>query len=370
MVLIKDIIQVLTTLAHPSLQESYDNSGFITGNPSDVCHSLICCLDVTEQVIDEAVDSGANLIISHHPLLFRPIKSLTPSTPVERTLLKAIKQEIAIYAIHTNYDNVINGVNLAFAKKIGLTENTLKILSPMMGKLAKLYTYVPAEHAESLKTGLFAAGAGKIGLYDQCSFEASGTGNFRPLDGSNPFIGVPGGAREKVSEVKLEIIFPIWLKSLIIKTLKELHPYEEVAYEIILTENEYPEAGAGIIGELPAPISENDFLACLKGEFGTGVIRHSILLNKPLKKIAVCGGSGAFLIKKAIAAGADAFITADLKYHDFFEADGKILLADIGHGESEIGAMVHLTDFLREKFPTFAVLLSKVDTNPVKYFQG
>lgn len=367
---IKDLLHCLKRLADPSLQEDYDNSGLITGNPTDLCTGIICCLDVTESVLDEAITNNVNLIVSHHPILFKPLKTITPTSFVEKILLKAIKNDLAIYAIHTNYDNVINGVNLALAKKIGLIESTLKILAPVSGKLAKLYTYVPIEHKELLKTALFEAGSGQIGKYHECSFETPGTGTFKPKAGSTPFIGQPGGHRENVPEVKIEVIFPVWLKHNILQALKANHPYEEVAYEIIITENEHQEIGSGMLGEMPEAMDAQHFLSFIRQKFELDVLRHSKSTGKPIKKIAICGGAGSFLLKTAIASGADAFLTADLKYHDFFEPDSKLIMIDIGHYESEIAAVAQLANYLKEKFPTFAVLQTKVDTNPVKYFVG
>ncbi|HSK13276.1 MAG TPA: Nif3-like dinuclear metal center hexameric protein [Phnomibacter sp.] len=370
MTFIRSIIDTLTDLAHPSLQESYDNTGLLTGDPAWPCTGVLCTLDVTEDVVNEAILEQTNLIVAHHPLILRQLKTLVPGTAVERTLVKAIKHDIAIYAIHTNYDNVHHGVNLALARTLGLSPSDLKVLAPMGGKLAKLYTYVPAQYAEQVKTALFAAGAGRIGLYAECGFETSGKGSFRPGEGSDPFIGRAGGPRETVDELKIEVIFPIWLKNRVLNALKTAHPYEEVAYEVLLTENEHQEVGAGMIGNLPETMSEMDWLNHVKEKLGIPVLRHSALTGNPVKKVAICGGAGAFLQKKALQAGADTFLTADLKYHDFFEPEGRMLLMDIGHGESERGAMTQLCQFLHEKFPTFAVLQTKVDTNPVRYFKG
>ncbi len=364
---IHNIIDFLQAVAPLSLQESYDNSGLLTGNASNSCNAIICALDATEEVIEEAIVAGANLVVTHHPLIFRPLKSLVPSSGTERTLLKAIKNDIALYAIHTNYDNVMEGVNLALAANLGLKKESLSILSPKQDKICKLYTTVPPEYAEHIKIALFAAGAGKIGLYDECSFELKGTGTFKPLEGSDPFIGSTAGKRETLEETKLEVIFPIWLKNNILQALKESHPYEEVAYEIILTENLHQKVGSGMTGELSQPVNAPDFLNYLKEKLSLKTLRHSAILEKPIQRIAFCGGAGSFLIKQAMAAKADVFITADLKYHDFFEADGKIMLVDIGHYESEIAAVAQLANVLKEKFPTFAVLQTKLVTNPVHY---
>ncbi|MCU0404887.1 MAG: Nif3-like dinuclear metal center hexameric protein, partial [Chitinophagaceae bacterium] len=260
MINVQSIIDFLFSYAPLSLQESYDNSGLICGDGQKNCTGIICCLDVTDAVLNEAINAGANLIISHHPLIFKPLRSITPSKNVDRLLIKAIKNDMSIFAIHTNYDNIIGGVNRAFALSLGLKEPTFRILSPLTGRLAKLYTYVPPGHIDSVKNAIFSAGAGKIGLYDECGFQISGTGSFRPLPGSNPFIGKPAGPREEVNEIKLEVIFPVWQKNRVLKALFESHPYEEVAYEIITTENPHQEVGSGLIAEFESPLDPPVFL--------------------------------------------------------------------------------------------------------------
>jgi dinuclear metal center YbgI/SA1388 family protein len=367
-ILISKILEQLQILAHPSLQESYDNAGLIAGELQNPCTGVMCCLDVTEDVLEECMQTGSNLIVAHHPVIFSPLKKLRPISFSEKILIKAIKNDIAIYAIHTNYDNVYSGVNLALSKKIGLKMHDLRILEPKGDKIAKLYTFIPPEFEAKLKKGLFEAGAGTIGKYSECSFSTSGRGNFKPMEGTNPFIGKSGGITEEVKETKLEVIFPIWLKSEIIAALKENHPYEEVAYEIILTENEHQEIGSGMIGQIHEEINEHQFLELIRKNLEVPMLRHSAKTGRLIKKVAFCGGAGSFLISKAIKAGADAFLTADLKYHDFFAADSKLILIDIGHFESEIASIDYLCTYLRRKFPTFAVLHSKVNTNPVHYF--
>jgi len=365
---ISEIINIIELLAPPSLQENYDNAGLLAGEPHLECFGVVCSLDLTEEVIDETIVAGANLIVTHHPVIFKALKSLTPANYEARCLVKAIKNDISIYAVHTNYDNVLKGVNLALAKKIGLATSTLQMLAPVAGKLVKLFTYVPLSHAETLKQGLFDAGAGHIGQYMECSFSTTGTGTFRPMEGTNPFIGTAGGNREQVEEQKIEVIFPLWLKNKVMAALRTHHPYEEIAYELVMTENELQEAGSGMIGELTAPLAEKDFLMHIKNSLGISMIRHTALLGRDIKRVAICGGAGAFLIKNAMGKQADAYLTADLKYHDFFDPEGQMLLLDIGHYESEIPAVAQLTNYLQQKFPTFAVLQSKTDTNPVRYF--
>ena len=359
------ILSALELWAHPSLQEQYDNSGLITGNRSWDCKGILISLDATEDVVHEAVKLGCNLIIAHHPIVFKGLKSLTGKTYIEKAVITAIKNDIAIYALHTNLDNISNGVNAAMAQKLGL-ENC-RILLPKPSQLKKLFTFVPIADAEKLKAAIFTAGGGHIGNYSEASFSTKGTGTFKPEAGANPTIGAIG-TREEVQEVKLEIIFPAWLQNDVIAAMKAAHPYEEVAYDVVSLDNDFQEVGSGLLGELPVELPENDFLQLLKDRFDLQVIRHTAFTQKPIKKVAVCGGAGSFLTGKALASGADAYVTADVKYHEFFDAEGRMLLADIGHWESEQFTIDLIHDFLKEKFPTFAVLKTGVKTNPVEYF--
>jgi len=365
MPLIKQIIKELEQLAPPSYQESYDNAGLLTGDASWDCTGVICTLDCTEAVVLEAISRNCNLIVTHHPIIFSGLKKITGAGYVEKTLITAIKNDIAIYAIHTNLDNVQTGVNHIIANKLGLIGQS--VLVPKTGILGKLYTYVPVSHADAVKEALFAAGAGNIGNYAECSFSGNGTGTFKPVDGANPFRGTVG-IRETGSEIKIEVLFPLHLQNTLLQTLFKTHPYETVAYEVVKLENRNQQVGAGIIGRLPGSITETAFFALLKERFGLRVIRHTPFLNKPVRSVAVCGGSGSFLTKAALAAAADIYVTADVKYHEFFDAENKLLIADIGHWESEQFTGKLLADYLQEKFPTFAVLLTEVNTNPVQYF--
>jgi len=367
---ISTIIRHLENLAHPSLQESYDNAGLMCGDMDMECKGVMCSLDVTEQVVEEAIRHGLNLVVAHHPVIFKPIRNITPNTENGRIITLAIKNDIAIYCIHTNLDNVWFGVNYALAKKLGFPPDSLKILAPVKYKIAKLYTYVPVADSEKVAEALFEAGAGHIGKYAECSFSAAGIGTFRPQIGSNPVIGKAGGARENVAENRLEVVFPVWKQKQMLHALTAAHPYEEVAYEIIITENEHQEIGAGMMATLDMPMESGAFLKHIQHSLGIPVIRHTEFPDKLIKKVAFCGGAGAFLLNNAISAGADAYLTGDLKYHDFFEPEGKLLLADIGHGESEQAAVSLLADVLQQKFPTFAVLQAKISTNPVHYFGG
>ncbi|MFT3700948.1 MAG: Nif3-like dinuclear metal center hexameric protein [Agriterribacter sp.] len=362
---IKDIINVLESLAPPSLQESYDNAGLITGNAQEECTGVICSLDVTETILEEAIRKKCNLIVAHHPIIFRGIKRLTGKNNTERAIITSIKHDIAIYAIHTNLDNVLNGVNGKIADRLGLIDQ--QILLSKEGILKKLYTFVPHSHAEAVRAAIWQAGGGNIGNYSECSFNAEGTGTFKGNDTTTPFVGKPGELHYE-KEIKVEVIFPAWLQSQIIAALQTAHPYEEVAFDIIQLSNNYQAAGSGITGLLPEPVEETAFLTLLKNAFHLPVIRHTGLRGKMIKKVAICGGAGSFLIPNALASKSDIYITSDIKYHEFFEADNKILMADIGHFESEQFTIDLLHDILREKFPTFAVLKTEVNTNPVFYY--
>ena len=365
--LIKEIINLLETIAPPSLQEEYDNAGLLTGDAAWNCTGADICLDVTEDVVKEAIEKNCNLIITHHPIIFKGLKKINGKNYVEQTIITAIKNDIAIYAIHTNLDNVLNGVNGKIADVLGLVNR--KILVPKQNQLQKLAVMVPVNDMEKMMNALFAAGAGHIGNYRECSFSTEGTGTFKAGIGTEPFVGNVG-ERHTENEVKAEVIFPGWLQQQVIKAMIASHPYEEVAYDIYSLANTYQQTGSGIIGELKEPIAEMGMLENLKYTFKIPVIKHSAFTERPIKKVAFCGGAGSFLTGAAIAAGADIYITADIKYHEFFDAGKRLLLADIGHYESEQFTIDLLFDILRQNFPNFAVLKTGVNTNPVHYFEG
>ncbi|HEY4653341.1 MAG TPA: Nif3-like dinuclear metal center hexameric protein [Cyclobacteriaceae bacterium] len=361
---IKDVTDYLGSIAPPAYQESYDNSGLLTGDPSREVSGVLVTLDCLEDVVQEAIDTGANLIVAHHPILFRGLKKLTGSNYVERTLIKAIRNDIAIYAIHTNLDNIPDGVNRKIAEKIGL-KNT-RILLPKKDSLSKLVTFVPHENTEAVLDALHEAGAGQIGNYKNCSFRVAGKGAFMPAEGSNPHIGQKNHL-EIVDETRIEVIFPAFLEDRMVDSLKKSHPYEEVAYYLTRLANENQEAGSGLTGDLEVPLEPMEFLKRLKSSMDLSMIRHTRILDKKLSKIAVCGGSGSFLLPKAIQSGADAYISSDFKYHEFFDADNRILVADIGHYESEVFTKELLKEILTKKFRTFAINFSKTVTNPISY---
>jgi len=361
---LKDLCSYLDSAVPLSFQEAYDNSGLQLGLPERKISSAMITLDVTEEVLNEAAYAGCDLIISHHPLIFNGIKRLTGRTFTEKILLKAIKQEIAIYSAHTNLDVFSHGVSRNMADKLNL--QNIKVLSPSKNRLLKLVTYVPETHLDKVREAVFAAGAGVIGNYDNCGFITAGTGSFRAGDNTKPFIGEKGKIHFE-KETRFETVMYYHLKEKVIKVLLEVHPYEEVAYDIYVLENENVEVGLGCVGNFNDAIGENDFLKLVSSVFDAKGVRYSKLAGKPVRKVALCAGSGASLLNMAIASGADAFITADIKYHNFFDADNKILLVDIGHFESEKFSTEILYDLIIKKFPKFAVRFSEINTNPINY---
>ncbi len=361
-----EIISVIESFAPPVYQESYDNSGLQVGNPSTEVSGVLLSLDFTEAVIDEAARRGCNMIVAHHPIIFSGLKRLSGRNYVERVVIQAIKKDIILYAAHTNLDNARAGVNAIIAEKLGLTQTS--ILQMMTSTLRKLYTFAPHDAADKVREALFAAGAGDIGKYRECSFNSPGTGTFRPGADADPAIGEAGGQREAVSELKIEVIVPQHRETQVLRALFDAHPYEEVAFELIHLHNAHQDLGAGLIGTLPEPMEGRAFLELLRNKMNTPCIRHTALTDKPIQKVAICGGAGSFLLNQAKASGADAFITGDYKYHQFFDADGQILIADIGHGESEQYTPELLQRIIGEKLPNFALHLSETKTNPVNYF--
>jgi len=361
---VKDVTSCLETLAPRSFQEDYDNSGLLTGQPEWEVTGILVTLDCLESIVDEAIRLHYNLIVAHHPVIFRGIKKLTGQNYIERTLIKAIKNDIAIYAIHTNLDNVYVGVNKKIADKLGLRD--VEILSPRRDTLLKLETFIPKEKVDTVLHALHAAGAGNLGEYKNCSFQTTGTGAFMPTGKANPHIGKLDQL-EHVEEIRAEVIVPRFAEKAVLKALRETHPYEEVAYYITRLENENQEVGAGMVGHLPTELEPKEFLMRLKGSMRTLCVRHTALNQRPIEKVAICGGAGSFLLPEAIQKGSDAFVSADFKYHEFFDADNKILIADIGHYESESFTKELLKEVLNEKFPTFAINFSNVDTNPISY---
>jgi len=362
---LSQLIAHLETIAPTAYQEDYDNAGLIVGNPDQEIHQVLISLDCIEAVVDEAIATNCQVIVSHHPIVFKGLKRFNGKTYVERVVEKAIKNNIALYAIHTNLDSVLDGVNAKIGETLGL-EN-LRILSPKHGILKKLVTYVPTSHVDQVRNALFHAGAGNIGNYSECSFNGDGTGTFKGNENSDPYVGEPG-VRHTEEETRIETVYPANLESKILVALILAHPYEEVAYDLYNLTNQHQQVGSGMIGELEHAMDAEEFLYHLKEKMHTHVIRHTAFTGRQIKRVAVCGGAGGFLLKQAISAGADIFVTADYKYHEFFDAEGKTIIADIGHYESEQFTQQLLYDLIRKKFTDLPLRLTSVNTNPVKYF--
>ena len=361
---IKDILYLIEQVAPIGLQENFDNTGVQVGNIHQEAKGALLCIDITEVVIDEAITLGCNLIIAHHPIAFKPFKSLTGRTYTERCMIKAIKNEIVLYAAHTNLDNAKNGINNYLGKMLNL--QNIKILSPIENGLSKLTTFVPISHADLVRQALFNAGAGSIGNYDYCSFNTEGKGTFRANESSNPFLGNKGELHTE-QEVKIEVIVPNIKKTEAIQAIFASHPYEVPAYDIINLQNTWNENGSGIVGTLAESMEEEEFLYFLKETFNLYQLQHSKFRNRAIKEVALCSGSGNYFIKDAINYGADIFITGEAKYNDFYDVEDKIILTTIGHYESEIYTKNVFFDIISEKFPIFAIYMAGTDANPVKY---
>lgn len=362
---IKEITNYLEQLAPINTAESYDNCGLIVGDYATEVTEVLLSLDCTEEIVEEAIEKGCNLIIAHHPIVFSGLKKLNGKNYVERTVIKAIKNDIAIYAIHTNLDNYRFGVNFEIGERLGL--KNLSVLAPKSGMLNKISVFVPTENKLPVLNALFKAGAGSIGDYAQCSFETEGEGGFLPLANSNPVLGKVG-KKETVKETKIEVIVDNTRLNKSISNMLKTHPYEEVAYDVVQLKNQNKYLGSGMIGELENPMETLDFLSLLKDKFECGVIKHTIICKKKIKTVAFCGGAGSFLLANAKNKQADIFITGDYKYHEFFDAENEIIIADIGHYESEQYTPHLLARILKEKFTNFAVRLTGKNTNPIKYF--
>jgi dinuclear metal center YbgI/SA1388 family protein len=361
---IKEIITVLEEMAPLAYAEDFDNVGLLIGNTNDEAMGILVCHDALENVLDEAISKKCNLVVCFHPILFSGLKKITGKNYVERAVIKDIKNDIAIYAVHTALDNHKDGVNKIFCDALGLKET--KILVPKENFIQKLVTYTIPENIEQVRNALFDAGAGKIGNYEDCSFNSQGIGTYLGNENSNPEIGERFEFVE-AKEIKIEVTFEKHLQSKVLKALFSNHVYEEIAYEIYDLKNTHQNIGLGMIGELDKPMDEKEFLQFVKEKMECGSIRHSAFTGKKIKKVAVLGGSGSYAIKNAILSKADVFLTADLKYHQFYEAENQLLLADIGHFESERFTKNYIVDFLKKKIPNFAIIFSEENTNPVKY---
>jgi len=361
---VKSICELIEEVAPLSLQESYDNAGLLVGDSQMEINSILISIDITEEVLEEAVRKNCNLIVSHHPLIFTGLKRLTGQNEVQRCVVKAIQHKIAIYSAHTNLDNVLTGVSGKMAAKIGL--KNIQILQPKQNVLLKLVTYVPQLYSYGIRQALFEAGAGQIGNYDSCSFNAEGTGTFRANENARPFVGNIDELHSE-PEVRIEVVLPDYLKYKVLEAMLRVHPYEEPAYDFIPLQNTWNQVGAGVVGELEEPEEEVKFLTRIKAIFNIPTIRHTTLLGKKIKRVALCGGSGSEFLTDAIKVKADVYISGDFKYHEFFNAEKRILIADIGHYESEQFTKEIFFEIITKKMPTFAVQISDSKTNPINY---
>ena len=364
MISVKDICSCIEEFAPLSFQESWDNCGLLVGNPEQTVDKVLLTVDVTEAVVAEAVDVQARMIVSHHPLMVSGIRQLTGSTDAQRAIALAIRNEIAIYAAHTNLDSAPGGVSYRMAAKLGLSD--LQALSPQEAGLQKLVTFIPVSCFDKVRQAIFDAGAGHTGNYDSCGYSVEGKGTFRALQGAHPFVGQHGTLHTE-PEIRFEMVFPSRLNRQVVDALVESHPYEEPAYGIYALQNTDTRVGLGLVGILPNPVSELHFLSRLKEIFSAPVIRHTKLKGKEIQKVALCGGSGSSLLPNAIRSKADVYVAADFKYHQFADAEQDILVADIGHFESEQFAKEIFHEVIIKKFPNFAVHFSKVITNPINY---
>ena len=360
---IKEVIDAREKFAPLPLQDDFDNAGLQIGLTDAEVTGALLCLDVTEAVVKEAVALGYNLIIAHHPLLFKGLKTITGKNYVERCVMEAIRNEITVYAAHTNLDNAFGGVNFKMAEKIGL--KNIQVLEPKDNSLLKLVTYVPEMQADDVRQALFEAGCGHIGNYDACSYNVRGEGTFRAAEGTHPFCGQIGELHTE-AEVRIETVLPAYLKRSVEKALLKSHPYEEPAYDFFALQNEWKQAGAGVIGDLEEPMDESDFLRMLKKTFEVGCIKHTQLKGRRIERVALCGGAGAFLLPKAVGK-ADVFITGEVRYHDYFYYENDILVAEIGHYESEQYTKEIFNSIIQDLFPTLEVRMSRINTNPINY---
>jgi len=360
---VQDVCAAMEKWAPTAWQESYDNAGLLVGNKTTHITGVLISLDCTEEVVEEAIKRGCNMIVSHHPIIFKGLKKITGANYVEKTVIKAIQNSIALYASHTNLDHAPKGVSYQLAKKIGVKGN---VLLPFSNALKNLSYFVPHAFETIVREKLHEAGAGNIGEYSSCSFTAEGTGRFTPSKNSKPFQGERNTPSAE-KELRVDMLFPSHLENEIIQALNDAHPYEEVAYFITSLSNHWQEVGSGYIGQLEKPMSSEDFLLHLKKHLDLGPIRHTALLNTEIRTVAVCGGAGSFLLNEAKKQKADAYVSADFKYHEFFDAENKCLICDIGHYESEVLIKEAILDYLSNIFSTFAVLKSNIYTNPVLY---
>lgn len=361
---VREICAYLDTEIPVSFQESYDNSGLQIGDPEQEAGSALLALDVTEEVADEAIRNKCGIIFTHHPLVFNPLKKITGRNSSERVIIKCLKNNIAVYSAHTSLDITHSWVSRRMAENLGLEQ--IKVMVPLEKKLLKLVTFIPESHLDKVRDAIFNAGAGSTGNYDRCGFVAEGTGSFRGNEDSDPFVGEKGKMNFE-KEVRFETVLFSHNRDRVVKALIDAHPYEEVAYDLYPLENRNIDSGLGCTGTLKDEMTEHEFIELVSRVFGSKGVRYSKLSGKPVRKVALCGGAGSSLLNDAVASGAAVFITADVKYHSFFDAEGRILLIDAGHYETEKFAVDILKELIIKKFPKFALRFSEINTNPINY---
>ncbi len=362
-----DVIRIIESSYPLCYQEPYDNSGLQVGQMGEKVTGIMLSVETTEAVLEECVDKGCNFLLSHHPILFKPLKRVTMCTYQERCLAFAIKHNIAIYALHTSADNILQGINFFVANKVGMQIDGRRPLCPAKGGAYKLQVYVPKTHQKIVREALHQEGIGVSGKYSSCSFSSEGVGRFIPRKGASPFIGKEIGVMEQVSEVCVSMLVEQHLLSAALGTIKRVHPYEEPAYEIIPLLGQSVQVGSGLLGFLPAPVPANSFLNQLKETFNTSVVAHSEITQKMISSVAICGGSGGPFLEQAIAAGADAYVTGEAKYNDFLDAQGRINLVVLGHHTSEQVAIDLFEQLLHQITQEVSLYKSQRDINPVRF---
>lgn len=361
---ISEITGAIEKYAPLWLQEEWDNAGLQVGDTDREATGAVLCVDATEAIVDEAIDRGVNLVISHHPLLFRGLKRITGRTATERIVAKALKHDIAIYSAHTNMDSAPGGVSWATGRRAGLT--AMRTLVPQQGRLMKLAVFVPSAYSNAVSEALWNAGAGRMGNYDRCAYMTDGRGTYRPLPGADPAIGTVGQSHTE-AETRIEVVFPTAISGRVVQAMLKAHPYEEPAFDLIPLANDITSAGLGVIGSLKTPMPASEYIAWVKQALGIGAIPYAGDARRMVHRVALCGGAGAEFIGNAIAAGADLYMCGDLKYHDFTTHADSIVLADIGHYESEQCTKEIFYDIIQKNFPNFATYYAEEDKNPISY---
>jgi dinuclear metal center YbgI/SA1388 family protein len=364
-----NIIKIIEDWAPKSIAWEKDNVGLQVGSLRREVKNILLCLDVNEKVIDEASKKNCNLIISHHPLLFRSLKKIDIERDQKSKILeKLIKKDITLYSAHTNLDFTKDGVSFQLADKLGLSNQ--RFLLNKSSNLNKLIVFVPVDNADKVAEAMHSAGAGIIGEYSHCSFRTIGMGTFKGSNKSKPSMGVKGKLN-KVSEVKIEVLVNSFDLHKVISSMKKIHPYEEVAFDVYPMVNENFNYGMGVIGDLKKELTAKEFLTYVSKSLRINNFRFNKGSKFRIKKVAVCGGSGSDLLETAIKSKADAFVTADVKYHTFQDAEDEILLIDAGHYETEIHSLNaiknRIENSLKDKVKVYKF---SGTTNPIVFYNN